>query len=180
MLLSICLICFVFSGCTTTYTHNTSSKTYTITPEHIPGFKVKGDFKLINAVPEGNVIRLGELGITKWNGDLKLWTDSAIEYVTGLLGSSNVNSTGNKSLKLAIKDVKLDYTMIGKFCVLTLDVETGNGYKNSYTVEHHVNLASMGGVVAGMAAIPRSMDGAVYKSIIAMFNDKQILDYIEK
>lgn len=165
-LATVCI--FLVSACSHMYTPDSTN--YQLDPGKLPEFEVIGAMRLINNVSPGTVTRLGETGVHTWNGDLKFWTDSAIDYIKGELGRRHmaIDEKGRKSLKLAIRDVGLGHTDWTMYCDLTLDVETGSGYRTAYSIRHN-----------SPSSIPQAMDGAVLKAVITMFNDANIVNYLK-
>ncbi len=150
------------SGCTSYYV----PKQYPATAGMVPDFTSDNAIAVINAHETGKMTNLGY----KFMGDMQLWTDTAIGVLENELQIRKINVTGeaSKTLKLAITHANIYVGFSTYRCVLTLRVETGEGYSKEFE-----------GNNSSPWLLERACDGAVTRAVEAMLNDEEILKYIK-
>ena len=133
----------------------------------------KISMNIINVQDNTEEKNFGNYGAGKMVGDLKKWTDSAVEMAKNSLEEKGVsfNDESSKIVKFAIVDVKVDTAGIPFVaslarCKIILNVETGNGYTQTYEATND-DLNP-----------PWASNKAMKKVVGAFLNDKNILDYI--
>ncbi len=103
-------------------------------------------------------------------GDLHKWTNTAAALLMLELQKRGfiIRDCGEdtKAVKLAIKSVHIEMD-VGSRCYVTLYLETGDGYNRNYVSYNAFPTAD------------RASDGAVIRAIIAVLNDKKIIDYLQ-
>jgi len=165
----IVLACLV--GCT----HNFNVKPFPIKPNLLPALNIQKSVQIVNVQDQGknNIFKSG--AGSKWIGDLGQWTEGAVELVKFELNKQNVTITdaADKILKLAITKGKLTTEFAGIRCVVTFEVEAGNGYTQTYEGNHRNSspIAEQARRYAGA--------GAVSKAVTQLLNDKSIIQYLE-
>ncbi len=166
-ILIIILALLIFSsGCT----HYYVPKQFPATAGMVPDFTSNNAIAVINAYETGNMTLIGSQGAHKWMGDMQLWTDTAIGVLENELQIRQINVTGEASKELKLKITHANtYTGFASIrCVLTLRVETGEGYSKEFE-----------GNNSSPWTLYRACDGAVTRAVEAMLNDEEILKYIK-
>jgi len=165
----IVLTCLV--GCT----HNFNVKPFPIKPDLLPQLNIQKPVQIVNVQDPGinNIFKSG--AGSKWIGDLGLWTEGAVELVKLVLKNQNITlaDDADKTLKLAITAGKLSTEFAGIRCVVTLEVEAGNGYSQTYEGNHRNSspIAEQARRYAGA--------GSVSKAVTLLLNDRSIIEYLE-
>lgn len=165
--LFILFILFVFSfGCTHYYVPNQ----HPVTPGMVPDFSGHDSVAVINTYESGKMTLIGTQGAHKWMGDMRLWTDTAVGVLENELQLRGIKVTGEgaKELKLAITHANVYWGFATIRCILSLKVETGEGYTNIFE-----------GNNSSPWTLYRACDGAVTRAVEAMLNDENILKYLK-
>jgi hypothetical protein len=136
----------------------------------VPDFTSDNAIAVINAHKTGKMALIGSQGVHKWMGDMQLWTDTAVGVLENELQIRKINVTGeaSKTLKLAITHANTYPGFASIRCVLSLRVETGEGYSKEFE-----------GNNSSPWTLYRACDGAVTRAVEAMLNDEEILRYIK-
>lgn len=133
----------------------------------------KISMKIINVQDNSEEKNFGNYGAGKMVGDLKIWTDSAVEMTKKSLEEKGVffSDESSKIINFSITDVKVDTVGVPWVaalarCKITLNVETGEGYTQTYEASNK-DLNP-----------PWASNKAMKDVVGAFLNDKNILDYI--
>jgi hypothetical protein len=141
----------------------------------VPQIQGKGVISIVNVQSDKSVRELGRAGYGKLQGDLFTWTDAAVQ----LLGTEmqkaglSVQANGEKSIKIAVLDVKLGVSGIDFVAALakgnvTIKVETGDGYTKEYTGEKNA------------IQPPNACEKALTEAVVNMLKDGKIVEYLGK
>ena len=167
--LSILLI-IGLSGCTRVINYTPNPSTFKM--DVIEEFSSNNSISLINEQISTDDVEFASQGIAKFTGNLQEWTGTAIRITERELSKRNMNVTNedvSKKLKLSIESVKGTF---GAWVIRTeirLNVETGDGYKNSYIGDNR-----------SPANLYRASDGAVMRAVATMLNDPNIISYLKQ
>ena len=95
--------------------------------------------QIINVQDNSDETNFGNYGWGKMVGDLKSWTNSAVDCAKQALGKKGVVFLDNSSkiLKFAVTDVRVQTVGVPLVaslarCIISLKVETGDGYTKTY------------------------------------------------
>jgi hypothetical protein len=164
MVLFICILASF--GCS----HHYTPKQYPIKTDMVQELNLNQAVSVVNNQHSENMVLMGAQGFHKWLGNMHLWTEVAAELLRSELinRGSTVTSDAPKELKLAITRVNLFWGAWAIRCILSLRVETGDGYIQEFE-----------GNNASPATLYRACDGAVTKAVAALLNDDQIRQYLQ-
>jgi len=177
-ILTICMITIltVFSvGCASVSTYNPNPDAFELDPNQTPSISTNATVSLINGQPNNKDIAIGENGNVTWKGNLRIWTDAAINQSARRLKAANVVVSENspKKLELAITKAELIFGWVMTRSIVNLEVKTGGGKVLNFKGDHRAT--------AGIVYLPKvAMDGAVFNATINMLNDPEILRYLNQ
>ena len=167
--LSILLI-IGLSGCTRILKYTPNPSTFKM--DAIEEFSSNNSVSLINGQTPTDDIQFASQGVTKFTGNLHEWTDTAIQITKRELSKRNMNVTNedvSKKLKLSIETVTGTFGVWVIRTEISLNVETGDGYKNFYIGDNR-----------SPSGLYRASDGAVMRAVAAMLNDPSIISYLKQ
>jgi len=161
----------IMSACSTTHNYKPDADTYKF-PD-ITGFSSGHDVNVVNASQSNEPFLFGEAGLGnahKWMGNLKEWTDVAVEITNRELSSRGmaISTDAPKTLKLSILEATASTGGWGFRGNVSLKAATGSGYEHVYQGESPAMM------------INRSADGAIMQAVAAMLRDKNIVSYLKE
>jgi len=136
----------------------------------IPDVTFDQQIRLENTQNSMETIRVGKAGLHTYNGNLNEWTEKTIKLLSNELRSRGavISDDAEKVLRLAVIQGELVQGAFRLRGDLTLQVETGDGYKKEFFVQ---NLSG------GNAS--RATGGAITLALTDMLNDQNILEYLK-
>jgi len=155
-----------FAGCT----HYIAAPAIPMKPGMVPEFTGSGPIVVNNVQNATGQILIGANNeYNKFTASLSQFSDQAKGLLETELKKRNVNVAfeGGKRLNLAVTRVNLLFGFGRVRCVLSLVVETGDGYTHEYV-----------GNNASPAGVYRACGGAITRAVAAMLNDESILAYL--
>ena len=160
---------FILSACAVTHNYQPDADTYSF-PE-ISDFSSAQDVSVINDSQATEPFLYGEAGMGnshKWMGNLKEWTDIAVEITNRELANRGmqINPNASRTLKLAILEANATSGGWGFRGNVALKATTGSGYERVYQGESPAMM------------INRSADGAIMQAVAAMLRDTHIVSYL--
>jgi hypothetical protein len=164
---SILVLGAFLSSCTVHYV----PLPYPVAPGAVPDLKGNQAVCVVNISTASGEILLGTSAAGyKYMGNLSTWTEKAVDLLKFELHSSGffIRECGKdtKQLKLSVTKAQI-VVHIGSKCLLELYLETGDGYSQSYKVSNSYITSD------------RASDEAITKAIIALLNDKRVIDYLQ-
>ena len=165
--LLIILIAAGFFGCT----HSIVAERYPVDEKMIPEFTSENPIQLTNDQNDQSAVRLGTNMGHKFEGNLQQFTEIAIETLEGELITKKitVEPSADKELKLAVTKVYFESKWSGFWCDATIQVETGDGYKEE--VDGHDSNAWI---------LFPCIHGALNHAVVAVLNDDNVIDYLKR
>lgn len=129
---------------------------------------------LVNVQTNSDDVIFGSYGAGKLGGNLKTWTDAAIETIRKSLEDKGVeiSSSALKTLKISITEVVVGTSGVPMVASLanvkiSLDVQTGEGNTHTYTETKK-------------AMNPPWASNEAMKAVVeAMLSDKSIMEYLQ-
>ena len=134
--------------------------------EAIPEFKSTNQVTLTNAQPSTEEVDGGH-----WLVNRNAWTDVAIAIAQRELTARGMTVAAGtrKVLKLSVDSANTASGFVKISSEITMSVETGGGYKATYTGR---NSSAM------MANRERQIDGAMMRVVVEMLKDPAIVKYL--
>ncbi len=143
-LVVLVLGCVVFPGCSASYVPRQSKKP--IKPDALLEFSSTNPVEIFNGQECNEDTQLGILGWgSQYKGNLRLWTETAIGYVRRECEQRDIAVTAEADKKLTMAITEAAMTQPGGLavrCTVTLEVETGSGYKQAYEVSRQSSTAT--------------------------------------
>jgi hypothetical protein len=124
---------------------------------------------IINDQKDSNEITIGQYGLGTVVGNMRTWTDSAVDLAKRTLEKQGVavSPSSPKYLKFKVTEAKVD-SAGGARCKISLKVETGEGYSQAYE-KSDTSLNP-----------PWACDKTMSSVINSLFQDKTVLEYLKK
>ena len=171
MLAVVMLLFAMSSGCSVLHV----PKADPIEAGAIPQIRGKGTISIVNGQEDKTVRDLGRAGFGTLQGDLYSWTEAAVV----LLGEEvkkvglEVQSGGNKSIKVTVVEVKLGVSGIEFVAAIAkgyirIKVETGDGYVKEYIGEKNA------------LAPPSACEKAMTEAVTNILKDAHIVSYLSQ
>lgn len=162
-------ILIVCAGCS----HSLNPSPQQINNDKVIQFSVPGKITIRNAQQDDQKILIGVLAGHKYYGSLKKWTDEAVGLMEDelKLRGAEISSTAPKTLDLAITEAILDAEggAWRKRCMVTIQLETGGGFVNTYK-----------GVVHSGGFEARAAGGGVTMALTEILKDETIIKYLNE
>ncbi len=120
---------------------------------------------LENGVPDSKLTLIASQGFHKWYADYRVWTSFIVNHLETELKSRGVQvkPDGEEVFKVKVEQVGLYWGSFATRCVVNVRVERKDGtWSKSYE-----------GNNASPASLYRSIDGAVYKAVVAILQDNE-------
>ena len=123
-----------------------------------------------SGVPESKLTLIGTQGFHKWYGDFKVWTDFIISQLESELKTRGVpvKPDSDAIFRVKVEQASLHWGSFAIRCIVYVRVERKDGtWSKSYE-----------GNNASPATLYRAVDGAVYKAVVAILQDKDFKNAI--
>ena len=166
-LLLISVVGIYLGGCSHHYVPDPSTFDF----EEIDEFVSTKSITIVNDQPfADDVLFLSARGHDHY-GNFQKWTEIAIVITKRELTKRGMNVVNKspKLLKMAIMSAEGSMGFWQAFCEISLKVETGNGYVNTYFAK-----------AGSPATIYRPVDGAVMRVVAVMLRDQKIIRYLQE
>jgi hypothetical protein len=118
-----------------------------------------------NGVPDSKLTLIGSQGFHKWYADYRVWTSFIVNHLETELRSRGVKVTtpgGGTPFRVKVEQAGLYWGSFAIRCVVNVRVEKMDG---TWSKIYEGNNASP-------ATLYRAVDGAVYKAVVAILEDK--------
>lgn len=117
-----------------------------------------------NGVPDSKLTLIGSQGFHKWYADYRAWTSFIINHMETELRNRGVKVTAGSGtpFKVKVEQAGLYWGSFAIRCVVNVRVEKMDG---TWSKIYEGNNASP-------ATLYRAVDGAVYKAVVAILQDK--------
>lgn len=153
--------------------HNYKPKSDTYDFPQVTEFRSDQNISVVNTSKSNETFLFGEAGIGnahKWMGNLKEWTDVAVEITNRELSARGmtINPNAPKTLQLSILEASATSGGWGFRGNISLKATTGDGYERVYQGE------------GPSAMINKSADAAIMQAVATMLRDEKIIDYLKK
>jgi hypothetical protein len=161
----------MMSACSTTHSYKPDIDTYEF--PSVTEFRSEHDVNVVNANQSNEPFLFGEAGMGnahKWMGNLKEWTDVAVEITNRELSARGmtINPEAPKTLQLSILEAIASSGGWGFRGNISLKATTGDGFERVYQGESPAMM------------INRSADGAIMQAVAAMLRDENIINYLKE
>jgi uncharacterized lipoprotein YajG len=125
-----------------------------------------------NGVPESKLTLIGSQGYHKWFADYRVWTGFIVSHLETELKSRGVQvkPDSEEIFKVKVEQAGLYWGSFAIRCVVNVRVEKKNG---TWSKTYEGNNASP-------ATLYRAVDGAVYKAVVAILQDKEFINAISQ
>jgi hypothetical protein len=125
-----------------------------------------------NGMPESKLTLIGSQGFHKWYADYSVWTSFIVSHLEAELKSRGiqVKPDSEEIFKVKVEQVGLYWGSFAIRCVVNVRVERKNG---TWSKTYEGNNASP-------ATLYRAVDGAVYKAVVAIMQDKEFINAISR
>jgi hypothetical protein len=164
--LVVALLVGVLAGCTTTIVSNPD--TFDVPADAAKHLHAGGSIALNNAYPLELPKQIWTDGSSRWMGDLKQYTDTAITMLGKELKKKSiaVDPKAAKTVVLRVHGVRASHGWtIG--AVLTLEAQYGDGTKSTITTKNN-----------SPADAWRAVDGALMFAVSGLLSDDKFLAYV--
>jgi hypothetical protein len=127
---------------------------------------------LENGVPDSKLTLIGSQGFHKWYADYRVWTSFIVSHLETELKSRGVQlkPDSEEIFKVKVEQVGLYWGSFAIRCVVNVRVEKKNG---TWSKTYEGNNASP-------ATLYRAVDGAVYKAVVTIMQDKEFINAISR
>lgn len=169
LLLSSLLLLLLMSACSMTYNYEPDTDTYKFPP--VANFTSENEIYVVNTSQSTEPFLYGTAGVggaAKWMGNLKEWTDVAVEITNRELSNHGMKIApdASKKIELSILEARASTGGWGFRGNVTLKASTGAGYEHVYQGE------------SPSPDIVRTADGAIMQAVAAMLRDEKIVSYL--
>jgi len=166
-LLPIALLFLIFLlGCT----HQYVPQKYPLGEGAAAGLTRVGHVEVVNGQTATGLVLIGVQGAHKWMGDLRQWTDTAVQLTRDELhkrgGQTEPGAPANLTLEITRANLYWGFASIR--CILYLKATTGDGYVREFE-----------GNNSSPWTLYRACDGAVTRAVTAMLEDPKIVEYLK-
>jgi hypothetical protein len=158
---SIVILSFLFSACS----HVTVPRgPMQVKTDVVGALDIPKEISFENGVPDPKLTLIGSQGFHKWYADYRVWTSFITNHLETELRSRGVKVTpGNgTSFRVKVEQAGLHWGSFAIRCVVNVRVEKMDG---TWSKIYEGNNASP-------ATLYRAVDGAVYKAVVAILEDK--------
>jgi len=160
------LVILLLTGCT----HQYAPQKYPLQEGAAAGLNRVGAVDVVNGQTATGLVLLGVQGAHKWMGDLHEWTETAVQ-----LTSDELRKRGGRTgpgapatLTLQVTRANLYWGFASIRCILHLKATTGEGYVREFE-----------GNNSSPWTLYRACDGAVTRTVAAMLEDPEIINYLK-
>ena len=125
-----------------------------------------------NGVPESKLTLIGSQGYHKWFADYRVWTGFIVNHLETELRNrgGQVKPDSEDVFNVRVEQAGLYWGSFAIRCVVNVRVEKKNG---TWSKTYEGNNASP-------ATLYRAVDGAVYKAVVAILQDKDFINAISQ
>jgi len=127
---------------------------------------------LENGVPDSRLTLIATQGFHKWYADYNVWSGFVVSQLESELRSRGVQiaSNGQEAFRVKVEQAGLFWGSFSTRCIVNVRLERKDGtWSKSYE-----------GNNASPASLYRSVDGAVYKAVVAILQDRDFMNAISK
>jgi len=127
---------------------------------------------LENGVPDSKLTLIATQGFHKWYADYNVWTSFVVSQLESELRGRGVQVSPDSQevLRVKVEQTGLFWGSFSTRCIVNVRVERKDGtWSKSYE-----------GNNASPASLYRSVDGAVYKAVVAILQDKDFMNAISR
>ncbi len=127
---------------------------------------------LENGVPDSRLTLIATQGYHKWFADYNVWTSFIVSQLESELRGRGVQviPNGQEAFKVKVEQAGLYWGSFATRCIVHVRVERKDGtWSKSYE-----------GNNPSMASLNRSIDGAVYRAVVAILQDKDFMNAISR
>ena len=165
----IVTLTFIFSACS----HVTVPRgAIPVKMEVVGPMSVSKAIALENGVPDSKLTLIATQGFHKWYADYNVWTSFVVNQLESELRGRGVQVSPNSQeiIRVKVEQAGLFWGSFSTRCILNVRVERKDGtWSKSYE-----------GNNASPASLYRSVDGAVYKAVVAILQDRDFMNAISK
>jgi len=125
---------------------------------------------LENGVPDSKLTLIASQGYHKWYADYNVWSSFIVSQLESELRGRGVQITPNsqEAFRVKVEQTGLFWGSFSTRCIVNVRVERKDG---TWSKTYEGNNASP-------ASLNRSVDGAVYKAVVAILQDKDFMNAI--
>jgi hypothetical protein len=122
---------------------------------------------LENGVPDSKLTLIASQGFHKWYADYNVWTSFIVSHLETELRSRGVQISpdGQEVLRVKVEQTGLYWGSFSTRCIVNVRVERKD---RTWSKSYEGNNASP-------ASLYRAVDGAVYKAVVAILQDKDFM-----
>jgi uncharacterized lipoprotein YajG len=127
---------------------------------------------LENGVPDSKLTLIASQGYHKWYADYRVWTSFVVNQLESELRGRGVQVSPDSQeiIRVKVEQTGLFWGSFSTRCVVNVRVERKDGtWSKSYE-----------GNNASPASLYRSVDGAVYKAVVAILQDRDFMNAISR
>ena len=138
----------------------------------VGAMNVNNAISLQNDVPESKLTLIASRGYHKWYADYSAWTSFIVDHLGTELKNRGVqvNPDSEKIFKVRVEQAGLYWGQFASRCVVNVRVERKDGtWSKSYE-----------GNNASPMSLYRAIDGAVYKAVVAILQDRAFVDAMSR
>jgi len=127
---------------------------------------------LENGVPDSRLTLVATQGFHKWYADYNVWSSFVVSQLESELRGRGVQIASNsqEAFRVKVEQAGLFWGSFSTRCIVNVRIEKKDGtWSKSYE-----------GNNASPASLYRSVDGAVYKAVVAILQDRDFMNAISK
>jgi len=158
---SIVILTFLFSACS----HVTVPRgPIQVKMDVVGSLDIPKEISFENGVPDSKLTIIGSQGFHKWYADYRVWTSFIVSHLETELKSRGVQVTPDSPeiFRVKVEQTGLYWGSFAIRCVVNVRVERKDG---TWSKIYEGNNSSP-------ATLYRAVDGAVYKAVVAILEDK--------
>jgi hypothetical protein len=140
--------------------------------EVVGPMSVNKAISLENGVQDSRLTLIATQGFHKWYADYNVWTSFVVNQLESELRGRGVQVAPNSQdiIRVKVEQAGLFWGSFSTRCILNVRVERKDG---SWSKSYEGNNASP-------ASLYRSVDGAVYKAVVAILQDRDFMNAISR
>ena len=127
---------------------------------------------LENGVPDSRLTLVATQGFHKWYADYNVWSSFVVSQLESELRGRGVQIASNsqEAFRVKVEQAGLFWGSFSTRCIVNVRIEKKDGtWSKSYE-----------GNNASPASLYRSVDGAVYKAVVAILQDRDFMNAMSK
>lgn len=165
--LTIVFVLMLAVGCT----HMVVPKEYPVDQQKVPEFTADKPIDIINAQDKKEKVLLGTNIGHKFMGNLREFTDTAIDTLKTELNKRDIRTSqdAEKKLKVAVTKIHFESGFSGFSCDVTIRIETNDGY-----------IGDVEGHDTNFWYLFPAIHGALNHAVVALLNDASVLAYLQR